>query len=134
MIDLAEMVLDRTTRARALEIALLGHVLIDAKAPHRIGAVPLSAAAMMLVGLIQQDHTASRAALVAYARIQLRLLHAVGVVDRSRCRDVLRLASHASRVSVGDLAGVGQIENVARLLWSIRDDENATLLHTWRAA
>lgn len=123
-VSFADGLVDRRTRMRTLEAAVVAHRLLAPEAIDPFRQVPLSADATTLVDLIADDPACSRSALVSYARARLRLAWAAGAVSTESCRAVIRLALTVSRTSVGDLASVGSFSHVVRLLASIRHDES----------
>lgn len=114
--------LDRATRLHTLEAAVVAHTLLATEAIDPFRQLPLSAEGTRLVDLIADDPMCSRAGLVSYARVHLRLAWAVGAVSTESCRAAMRLALTVSRTSVGDLASVGSFPHVVSLLASIRHD------------
>jgi hypothetical protein len=116
--------LDRRSRSSTLEVAIVAHILIGTVTLRSIHNCPLSAAALLLCELIEENPATSRSGILASPRVGLRVLHAAGLRDESLCSAVMRLAAATVRTTVGELASVGPTEHVVRLLASAgRDDQ-----------
>jgi hypothetical protein len=120
---------DRSTRTRALEVALVAHALLDwAGVTAVCRDLVVSAELTVVLAVIGEDPAAARAALVRSIRLAVDFVahlparrsepYWYRVVRRHRLsvRGALRLAHEATRVSVGELAIIGTRHQIVALL------------------
>lgn len=117
---LADALIDRATRSRACETALVALVALDPGAIAFYDGVMLSPETILLLDIILERPSAVRAAFLPTIRAALNEAHAFRDVDDSLCRDVMMLAESAAAVTVADLASVGSLVDVVTMLRDVR--------------
>lgn len=119
---------DSATRGRALEVALIAHLLLNPRLLEGRTPPKLSAAALVLLGVIDEGPACARADILAHARIQLAFArrvpectrgnpfyerypeyaepswhHLLQCTRRARYGEVMRMAQVISGLTVSDL-------------------------------
>jgi hypothetical protein len=112
------------TRGRALEVALVGHVLLNPQLLDGRTVPRLSPAGRVLLALVDEAPACARLDILAHVSIQLGFarhlhctrgsqryeepvwIHLVQCTRRARYRDVMRMAQSVSRLTISDLTFV----------------------------
>lgn len=118
-VPLWDAINDRSTRARACEMALILHALTDPGAVASCSGLMLSEPAAIALGVICEQPEA-RMALVSTVRVALTFRHAIGDLTTQTCSDTMRLVREAAAVPAADLAALGPLEHVTAMLRDVR--------------
>jgi hypothetical protein len=114
--SLFDEVIDRSTRASALESALVAHAVLDARSLDGL-TLWLSPATCAVLEIIADSPTAARADLIGQAHLAASISD-----DRTLATQIIAIAEHVSTITVAELAAVGDIEHVIDLLDSVQRD------------
>ena len=113
---LADLMVDRRSRARACELAIIAHALLDPGSVRFRDAIFVSReAALVLDAIVDQPETA-RVALVATVQVAARCRRNVDRIAVETMREAGRLAREAETVTIMDLAAAGSLDIVVMLL------------------